>query len=162
MSDSKDIRINKLKRKRIWPSILGLFIIVLFFSGILVTQLVFNASEIVQRKVFEGISLTETIATVFESYEGEDEKRIQDAVSTHVEMLPQIEAVWVSDLNGEKVWANSDMEPNLENEIEIIYSDKESLSLILEVAGSQGVTNRGNTIVFSSKNSISNVFVTPR
>ena len=91
MSDSKDKRINKLKRKRIWPSILGLFIIVLFFSGILVTQLVFNASEIVQRKVFEGISLTETIATVFESYEGEDEKRIQDAVSTHVEMLPQIE-----------------------------------------------------------------------
>ena len=131
MSDSKDKRINKLKRKRIWPSILGLFIIVLFFSGILVTQLVFNASEIVQRKVFEGISLTETIATVFESYEGEAEKRIQDAVSMHVEMLPQIEAVWVSDLNGEKVWANSDMEPNLENEIEIIYSDKESLSLIL-------------------------------
>lgn len=151
MSDSKDKRINKLKRKRIWPSILGLFIIVLFFSGILVTQLVFNASEIVQRKVFEGISLTETIATVFESYEGEDEKRIQDAVSTHVEMLPQIEAVWVSDLNGEKVWANSDMEPNLENEIEIIYSDKESLSLILEVAGSQGVTNRGNTIVFDEE-----------
>ena len=151
MSDSKDKRINKLKRKRIWPSILGLFIIVLFFSGILVTQLVFNASEIVQRKVFEGISLTETIATVFESYEGEDEKRIQDAVSTHVEMLPQIEAVWVSDLNGEKVWANSDMEPNPENEIEIIYSDKESLSLILEVAGSQGVTNRGNTIVFDEE-----------
>ena len=151
MSDSKDKRINKLKRKRIWPSILGLFIIVLFFSGILVTQLVFNASEIVQRKVFEGISLTETIATVFESYEGEDEKRIQDAVSMHVEMLPQIEAVWVSDLNGEKVWANSDMEPNLENEIEIIYSDKESLSLILEVAGSQGVTNRGNTIVFDEE-----------
>lgn len=151
MSDSKDKRINKLKRKRIWPSILGLFIIVLFFSGILVTQLVFNASEIVQRKVFEGISLTETIATVFESYEGEDEKRIQDAVSTHVEMLSQIEAVWVSDLNGEKVWANSDMEPNPENEIEIIYSDKESLSLILEVAGSQGVTNRGNTIVFDEK-----------
>ena len=151
MSDSKDKRINKLKRKRIWPSILGLFIIVLFFSGILVTQLVFNASEIVQRKVFEGISLTETIATVFESYEGEDEKRIQDAVSTHVEMLPQIEAVWVSDLNGEKVWANSDMEPNLENEIEIIYSDKESLSLILEVADSQGVTNRGNTIVFDEE-----------
>ena len=88
---------------------------------------------------------------MFENYEGEDEKRIQDAVSTHVEMLPQIEAVWVSDLNGEKVWANSDMEPNLENEIEIVYSDKESLSLILEVAGSQGVTNRGNTIVFDEE-----------
>ena len=99
MSNSKDKRINKLKKKRIWPSVLGLFVIAFIFGIILFASVGVNIIEVVQRKLLEGLSQTETIAVLFEDYEGKSKQEIKDIVSTYVEMTPEIEAVWVSDLD---------------------------------------------------------------
>ena len=128
MSNSKDKRINKLKKKRIWPSVLGLFVIAFIFGIILFASVGVNIIEVVQRKLLEGLSQTETIAVLFEDYEGKSKQEIKDIVSTYVEMTPEIEAVWVSDLDGDKVWATNDMTPDVNKVAEIFFDEEETIS----------------------------------
>ena len=113
MGNSKDERIKRLKRKRIWPSILGLFFISLVFTLILVIQLEANMLDVIQRKVLVPISQTEAVAELFENYEGEHKQAIQDSVLVYIKMIPETESVWVSDLEGNEVWSNNEMTPNL-------------------------------------------------
>ena len=149
MSNSKDKRINKLKKKSIWPSVLGLFVIAFIFGIILFASVGVNIIEVVQRKLLEGLSQTETIAVLFEDYEGKSKKEIKDIVSTYVEMTPEIEAVWVSDLDGDKVWATNDMTPDVNKVAEIFFDEEETISLILEEDFTQGITIEENRIVFN-------------
>lgn len=151
MSNSKDKRIKKLKKKRIWPSILGLFVITFIFSIILVMQLATNILDVIQKKVIEPVSWAETIAAIFEDYEGEHKQDIQDSVSTYVEMIPEIEAVWVSDLNGDKVWSNSDMEPSIKEANELIINEQESVSLIFEGDLAKGIKIENNTFIINDE-----------
>ena len=74
MGNSKDERIKKLKRKRIWPSILGLFFITIVFALILAIQLEANILGVIQRKVLVPISQTEAVADLFKDYEGEHKR----------------------------------------------------------------------------------------
>lgn len=149
MSNSKDKRIKKLKKKRIWPSIAGLFFITLIFGIILVAQLGINILNVTQNKVATGVGQTEVIAKLFEEYEGENQQMIQDSVSNYVDITPEVEAVWVSDLDDNTVWANSDMMPNVENVAVLSFDGEQSISLILEENFEQGITIRDNEIVFN-------------
>lgn len=149
MSDSKDKRIKKLKKKRIWPSVLGLFIIAFIFFIILVAQVGVNAIDVVQKKLLESVSQTETIAGVFEEYEGKNKQGIQDFVSAYVKMTPEIETVWVSDLNGDKVWANNNIMPDVEKVVEVFVGEEETISLILDENLPQGITIEENMISFN-------------
>lgn len=151
MSNSKDKRIKKLKKKRIWPSIVGLFFITLIFGIILVAQLGINILNVTQNKVATGVEQTEVIAKLFEEYEGENQQTIQDSVSIYIDIMPEVEAVWVSDLDDNIVWANSDMKPNVENVAELSFDGEQSISLILEEDFEQGITIRDNEIVFCSR-----------
>ncbi len=151
MSNSKDKRIKKLKKKRIWPSILGLFVITFIFSIILGAQLGVSAIDVIQSKIIDGISQTETVAVVFEDYEGEQKQKIQDSVLNYVEMTPEIEAVWVADLNGEQIWASGDMAPNIKNVSEIYFTEDEFVSLILEENFSQGIKFEEDMIVINEE-----------
>lgn len=65
--------------------------------------------------------------------------------------MPEVEAVWVSDLDDNIVWANSDMKPNVENVAELSFDGEQSISLILEEDFEQGITIRDNEIVFCSR-----------
>ena len=132
MSNSKDKRIKKLKKKRIWPSILGLFVITFIFAIILIVQLGVSAIDVIQSKIISGISQTETVAVAFEDYEGEQKQKIQDSVLNYVEMTPEIDSVWVSDLNDKEIWASGDKTPNIKNISEIYFTEDESINLILE------------------------------
>ncbi len=151
MSNSKDKRIKKLKKKRIWPSILGLFVITFIFAIILVMQLATNMLDVIQKKVIEPVSQAETIAAIFEDYEGKHKQDIQDSVSTYVEMIPEIEAVWVSDLNGDKVWSNNDMEPAVKEANELIINEQESVSLIFEEDLARGIKLEDNTFIINEE-----------
>ncbi len=151
MSNAKDKRIKKLKKIRIWPSILGLFVITFIFAIILVVQLAFNIMDVTQKKVITSVSQTETIASMFEEYEGEYKQRIQEDVSAYVEMTLEIEAVWVSDLNGNKVWSNNDMEPDVEVVGELYLNEEESGGLIFEEDFSNGITLEDNPLIISDE-----------
>ncbi len=151
MSNSKDKRIKKLKKKRIWPSILGLFVITFIFAVILVMQLGANMVDVIRKKVIEPVSQAETIAAMFEDYEGEHKQDIQASVSTYVEMIPEIEAVWVSDLNDDKVWSNNDMEPDVKAASELMINEKESVTLIFEDDLAKGIELENNTFIINEE-----------
>ena len=151
MSESKDKRIKKLKKKRIWPSILGLFFIALIFGIILILQLCASVADVIQGKLLAGVSQMNTIAVAFEDYEGEQKQSVQDAIATYVEMAPDVTAVWVSDLSGEKVWANNDMAPNIEKEMKLYLDSKESVGLIIEGDIADAMTFDDNTIIINDK-----------
>ena len=146
MSDSRDKRIKKLKKKRIWPSILGLFLITFIFAIILLVQLAVSGIDVIQGKLLESASQTENIATVFEEYEGTQKQKIQESVLAYVKMTPEVEAVWVSDANGKEVWASGNKVPNIKNISNIYYNENDFIRLILDENFSKGITFEENMI----------------
>lgn len=146
MSDSRDKRIKKLKKKRIWPSILGLFLITFIFGIILLVQLAVSGIDVIQGKLLESASQTENIAMVFEEYEGTQKQKIQESVLAYVKMTPEVEAVWVSDANGKEVWASGNKVPNIKNISNIYYNENDFIRLILDENFSKGITFEENMI----------------
>jgi EAL domain-containing protein (putative c-di-GMP-specific phosphodiesterase class I)/GGDEF domain-containing protein len=132
MSESKDKRIKKLKRKRIWPSIVGLFVITSIFAIMLLALVGSNIEDVVKRKVLNGLIQAEKIAESFENFQGENNQNISDSILNYIDMSLETEAVWVSNLEGEKIWANSEMSPNIENVQKFEFGDSKYLNLIIE------------------------------
>ena len=132
MSESKDKRIKKLKRKRIWPSIVGLFVITSIFAIILLALVGSNIEDVVKRKVLNGLIQAEKIAESFENFQGENNQNISDSILNYIDMSLETEAVWVSNLEGEKIWANSEMSPNVEKVQKLEFGDSKYLNLIIE------------------------------
>ena len=126
------MRIKKLKKKRIWPSVLGLFFISFLFAVILFAHLGTSMLDIIQRKVVEPVSQAETIAVLFEDYEKGKSTEIQKKITTCVEMIPAIEAVWVSDLKDNKVWSSTNRKPDISNIGELTINQNEPVKLIFE------------------------------
>ena len=94
MSDFKDKRIKKLKNKSIWPSILGLFFIIIIFAILLIVQLGTNVMDIIRKKIIDPSSQSETVAVLFEEYDEEHSEEIEDSVTKYTEIVSDIEAVW--------------------------------------------------------------------
>ncbi|MEE0687167.1 MAG: EAL domain-containing protein [Lachnospiraceae bacterium] len=132
MSESKDKRIKKLKRKRIWPSIVGLFVITSIFAIMLLALIGSNIEDVVKRKVLNGLVQAERIAESFEDYQGENNQNTSDSILNYIDMSLETEAVWVSNLEGEKIWANSEMSPNVEKMQKLEFGDSKYLNLIIE------------------------------
>ena len=132
MSESKDKRIKKLKRKRIWPSIVGLFVITSIFAIMLLALVGSNIEDVVKRKVLNGLIQAEKIAESFENFQGENNQNISDSILNYIDMSLETEAVWVSNLEGEKIWANSEMSPNIEKVQKLEFGDSKYINLIIE------------------------------
>ena len=75
MSKLKDKKIKKLRKKRIWPSIFGLLILLCIFSLIILISMASSCLDIVQRKLNEGSDQAVRIAELFEEYEKKYQKR---------------------------------------------------------------------------------------
>ena len=151
MSNSKDKRIKKLKKVSVWPSILGLFVITFIFAVILVGQVFANTLDIIRKKVMEPVSQAKTIAAMFEGYDEEHKHNIEASVLNYAEIMPDIEAVWVADVKGDKVWSNNDIEPNVDEAGEIPISEKESITLIFEDDLAKGIKLENNTFIISDE-----------
>ena len=139
MRKSKEQRINKLKRKRIWPSILGLFLILFIFVIVLSFAMTASAMDIVQRKLIDSVITTEKVAGLFEDYNSETKGNIEREVISHIDILDEIDAVAVLNNEQNPVWSSNgeypaaDRAENLElmqdvidKEIGIIINDSEN------------------------------------
>lgn len=132
MKQTKENRIKRFKKQRIWPSLLGLFIITLIFAMMLVLVIINSAQDLVKRKIKTGLSQTEPIVELFKEYNEENKQDIGDRISIYIDMMTDTEAVYVSDINGSKIWSNGEKIPDVENVEEIYFTDKEHISLIVE------------------------------
>lgn len=149
MSDSKDKRIKKLKNKSIWPSILGLFFIIIIFAILLIVQLGTNVMDIIRKKIIDPSSRSETVAVLFEEYDEEHSEEIEDSVTKYTEIVSDIEAVWVTDLKDNKVWANTKIEPDVEAVGELQVNENETISLIFERELARGLKFENETFIIS-------------
>ena len=149
MSDSIDKRIKKLKNKSIWPSILGLFFIIIIFAILLIVQLGTNVMDIIRKKIIDPSSQSETVAVLFEEYDEEHSEEIEDSVTKYTEIVADIEAVWVTDLKDNKVWANTKIEPDIEAVGELQVNENETISLIFERELAKGLKFENETFIIS-------------
>lgn len=151
MANSKDKRIKKFKKKYVWPSVLGLFIL-LIVCGILFFLVVEQSSEdMIKRKIATGINETEPIAKLFGDYDDNNKEEIHNNVLTYINMVPNTHAVWISDGNGNPIWSSSDKSPNLSDIEEIYYGDEVVLNLIIESDNDEIVTVREHNILINHR-----------
>ncbi len=149
MNNSKDRRIKKMKKKHIWPYIVGLVVITLIFGIVMVLWVMLSITDVVQRKLLEGCNQTENIAELFEKYDGEDKEDIQELVLSYIETVDDTKAVWVSDIEGNEIWGSSELGPNIENLGTIYVDDKQYISIILADDSNQFFTINENELQFN-------------
>ncbi|MBQ4284185.1 MAG: EAL domain-containing protein [Lachnospira sp.] len=126
MSKRKDKRIKKLKKQRIWPSVVGLIIIMILLTVIMAVAMAVGCVDIVQRKFVESSNESVKIAQLYEKYNDNNSESINDSVKTYVDMSGEIEKVGVLNSQGEKVWASGEFRPAIDNisEFDMLQIDK--------------------------------------
>ncbi len=151
VSKSKEERIKKLRKKRIWPSIVGLLLIFIVFDIVMVAALAMSGIDIVQRKLMDSSREAVKLAELFEEYNPDTEENVEQTVLSHIDVLEGIEAVSVIDSEKNPVWSSNDEYPATD-EIDIMdfltgITDKE-ISVILEEDEEEIFTiDNGNIIV---------------
>ena len=134
MGKSKEERIKKLKKKHIWPSVLGLILILFIFTVVMVVALAVASADIVQRKLMDSSRTSVKVAELFVEYNSETEEKIEQTVLSHIDVLEEIEAVSVIDMDRKPVWSSSDEYPIIDETIKMeLLTDKagEEISVII-------------------------------
>lgn len=119
MAISKDQRIRKLKGKRIWPSILGMFFIVIISVLLIIIMFGVSLTDIFQRKVSSAEMLSAEVANLFYGYGTDDEttNSINELATIYVDALVEVEDVYVTDEQGNCVWSCYGYQPDVDNVI---------------------------------------------
>ena len=143
MSKSKEERIKKLKKHHIWPSVLGLFLILFIFAVIMLVVVSVSVENLLDKKLTDSIRTSEKIAESFENYDSESEKTIEQTVWSYMNIIDEIQAVSVIDKDKNQIWSSSGEYPSMaeavivkdllgltHEEISIIIDDSENLLLI--------------------------------
>ncbi len=134
MSKSKEERIKKLKKKHIWPSIVGLVIILLIFTVILVAALGISGMDIVHRKLTDSSGRSVKIADLFEDYNSENKLKIEQTVLSHIDALEEIKEVAVVDKDKKPVWSSSGEYPVIDKTInmELLTGETRDIGVVVE------------------------------
>lgn len=133
MSKAKDKRIKKFNRKRIWPSIVGLFVISILVFGIVVGILALYVINLIDEKLYDAYRLSYKVA---EYVTNEDlEELSKEDLEAHLTVSDTIECVTVLDENNETEWSNNDYEIYLDNRL--LYNEdnginNENYSIIIQ------------------------------
>lgn len=147
MNKSKDKRIKKLKKKYIWPSLLGLVLILLICFVSIVMMLSVSIVDIVFRKVSTSNSQSIKIAQMYEDYDEDNKDEVNKSILTFISMSSEIEEVYVLDEAGNKIWASGESEPNIEDVVKFSFSDKNDyIDVILEDNENQLFSVKGETL----------------
>ena len=113
MGKSKDKRIKKLGKKRIWLSVVGLLFILFFFFCIIMAILAASTIDVMQRKLSAGRKQSEKIAQLCEEYEEASVGDMGNTLLTYIDLLPEIEAVSIMGTEGEQKWSSNGVYPDM-------------------------------------------------
>lgn len=144
MDNSKDKRIKKLKKKYIWPSMLGMLIILTAFALVIVVLIQQSSEDIIKRKIANSKANAESIIELFNEYDEDNMQSVHDTIMTYIGMVPETQAVWVSDKEGNMLWASGSKAPDTDNMEKIRY-DKETVRVIIENDANDVVTLSDDT-----------------
>lgn len=139
MEKTKERRIRKLRKKRIWPSIIGLFfilgMIMIAVSGEMLTLI----SNIVNRELMYGYRLSEKVAKSAEVVLKDETKSPEEMMKLIEYMMDEVKAVCIFDEDGELLWASSDKQPDPKEVVQgvISLSGKEMVVDVMIPAGEE-------------------------
>ena len=129
MKNSKNERIKRLRRKRIWPSILGLIFIAGIFAIVLAILIEVSIYDVFKRQVMTNMSQIKPIVDMFEDYEYNESK--QEELINYIEGISVGGSVWVSDYSGKNIWANSNKVPNVDKVVCLEFFDSNDVQIII-------------------------------
>jgi len=153
MGITKDKRIKKLGKKRIWPSILGLFIIMFFMSIMMAATVSLTCIDIMQRKIMAACVQTEKVTNVYADYDDKNASQINDTMMSFMEWTPEIEEVCLMDKTGEAFWTSSGKTVNvdLKHSSHFKYSDEIDMDIIIDEASKDLVSVEDGAFTISDK-----------
>ena len=147
MKNSKYKRIKRLKKKQIWPSALGLAIISIAFTIGLAILIEMGLYDVFKRKVIASTNEVNVIVDIIKAYDY-DEESMQEQIINYIDETLEAEAVWVSDIEDNKIWANSDKVPNVEDVIDIEFIATNSVQIVIPKDTTSISINIDGDIVF--------------
>lgn len=154
MNNSKDRRIKKLKKKRIWPSIVGLILISICSLALMVAVVAFLVGDIFKNKVFSAVENLEEVAGLFETVETpEDLDKIKDSLAFYVEMETYVESIAVVGEDAVPIWSYDNRYPSVDvmNEVTVIDGEDNELRVIIEDAPDNAFIIKGDNIEINEK-----------
>lgn len=119
MSKNKEQKIKKLRKKSVWPSILGLISILCIFSIIVLAAMASSCLDIVRKKINEGSEQAERIAGLYEEYNASKKENIHESILSYIALSDDTEAVCTIDKNGGLIWSSNGLYPDEENMVEV-------------------------------------------
>ena len=113
MGNTKENRIKKLKKTRIWPSVLGLMLILTVFTIVIVVGMAFVVINTMTQKLNEGYHTSVKVANWYEA-NGKDEMQMaDDKTQLFLDVMEEVEGIGVLDKNGEPVWSDAGVYPDM-------------------------------------------------
>ncbi len=122
MSKSKDKRIKKLNRKRIWPSIVGLFFISIIFIAIVSAVLALYTLDIVDKKLYDSYKLSYKVSDYMMAEDLDDISK--EELEKYIDISDTLLAVTVLDENDNTVWSNNSFNPNINHSL-VFVNDRD-------------------------------------
>ena len=152
MSKQKEKKIKKLRKKSIWPSILGLLFILCIFSCIIIAATASSCIDIVQRKISEGSEQAVKIASLYEDYDAQKGKNIQETILSYIALRDDTEAVCIMDKNDKIIWSSNGLYPDREKIAEINLQQvagNSEVRVIMQEDINGDFTIKGNEIIIN-------------
>ncbi|MBO5388170.1 MAG: hypothetical protein J6A59_08525, partial [Lachnospiraceae bacterium] len=118
MSNTKDKRIKKFNRKRIWPSIVGLFIISVLFTAIIAASIGLYTMNLIDRKLYDSYEISYKISE-YMMLDGVTDVS-QDELEDYIQISDSVLAVTVLDDEEKAIWTNNSYSVNLDDSLTYI------------------------------------------
>ena len=96
MSSRKEKRLKKLKKQRIWPYILGIFLVVIVFTILAAMMMGFFAVNVVYEKLQQGYDTSQMVAKIVaEEWDGENTDCIHEIQEEISKLLPNSQDICI-------------------------------------------------------------------
>ncbi|MBO5426051.1 MAG: EAL domain-containing protein [Lachnospiraceae bacterium] len=111
MSNLKEKRIKKLKKKRIWPSMVGLCLILFALVIVVVAILEMYFADLIDKKLYDSYKLSNKVTEYMFSHDVHSVS--EEELNGFIEISDIIDSVVVCDSNNEIIWSNCDITPDI-------------------------------------------------
>ncbi len=113
MGRTKEKRIKRLKKKRIWPSVLGLFFILLIFAIVIAFGAAAVLMEVTNRKLTEGYEKSVKVAELYRESVGDSLSGDESRLQLYLDVIDDVKAISVVDKEGNGVWSSDGVFPDV-------------------------------------------------
>ena len=135
MGRTKEKRINRLKKKRIWPSIVGLLFVLIFFVVVILVGFGLVVVEVTNRKLTESYERSMKAAELYRENESDLLTNPDNRFLLYLDVVDEIDAISVLSADGERKWSSNGQYPDVSKALLADYNflgNEKEIHIILE------------------------------